>query len=464
MILPQEHLLKVNLFKINLISNGIFVTLKHVCIFSLGTMHQNSKHGCSRCTTVGEFNHTSGTVVFKQLDAPLRTDLDFRNNLYLGAHQREITPLVAISYIDMISDFVVGDSLHLLDYGITKTMLIGFMDGKLDNVDAKWSAHQATLVSQYLASIRAPYEITAQRPIRDLSVIAKWKGIEFQNFALYTGIVVLNGNLPDYIYKHFLLYFCSMTIYSSKYHLTSLNIVADTCVKLFVERFKVIYGSQHFTSNLHNLIHLIDDVKRFGPINTFSAYPFESFLFQIKKLLRSGYLPLAQAAERLLEDENVTQDHKIIPQNPLIPTLIKPSSLKVEHLNKIIPVKYDLYTVVGFSKFKINTNNDEDRWLFTTNNNIVEVLYFVSFDGNLKMYGRSVKDIGNYFDLPIASSRMFIFSSKNLIMNPPNLFEISHIKCKLFKIKRDTKLMHYEKTENYANEYVFLPLIGTIIE
>lgn len=410
------------------------------------------------------YSHTAGTVVFKQWNAPLRTDLDFRNNLYLGKHQREITPLVAIPNVDLISDFVVGDSLHLLDHGITKKLLTGFIDGKLGNVDARWSVNQAKLVSQYLSSIRAPYEIRSQRQIRDLSVVAKWKGIEFHNFALYIGIVVLNGNLPDYIYKHFLLYFCFFTIYSSKYHLKSLNIVADSCLKLFIERFKIIYCSQHFTSNLHNLIHLIDDVKRFGPINTFSAYPFESFLFQIKKLLRTGYLPLAQAAKRLLEIENVIQDQKKITQNHLNPTLIKPSLLKVELLDQIIPVKYDLYTVVGFSKFKINTNNDEDRWLLTTNNNIVEVLYFVLFDGNLKIYGRTVKDIENYFDLPIMSSQMLVFASRNLNMNAPNLFDIGSIKCKLFKIQRDKKFMHYEKTENFVNQYVFLPLIGTIVE
>lgn len=272
-------------------------------IFSLGTAHHNSKHGCSRCTTVGRLNHSAGIFVFKQLDAPLRTDLNFRNNLYLGAHQKEITPLVGISGIDMISDFVVGDSLHLLDHGITKKLLFSFIDGHLGNVDAKWSAHQINIVSQYLASIRAPYEIISEGPTRDLSTIAKWKGMDFHNFALYTGIVVLNGNLPDYIYKHFLVYFCAVTIYSSKYHLETLIKVADLCLKLFIERFEIIYGSQHFTSNLHNLNHLIDDVKRFGPINTFSSYSFESLLIQIKKLLRPGYLPLAQAAKHLLEFE-----------------------------------------------------------------------------------------------------------------------------------------------------------------
>lgn len=282
--------------------------------YTLDTMNHNSKHGCSRCTTVGEFNHLSGTVVFKEADAPLRTDENFRNAVYLHTHQKGTTPLISIPNLDLILDIVVGDSLHLLDHGITHKILNGFVNGKLSNVDAKWSTVQTNLVSEYLNSIKAPYEIRAQRPIRDLSSIAKWKAIEFHNFALYIGIAVLNGNLPDYIYSHFLLYFCAVTIISSKHHLSRLIFVAEKCLKTFVERFQIIYGLQHFTSNLHYLLHLMDDVKRFGSINTFSTYPFESYLYKIKRLLRSGNLPLSQVAHRLLEAENLKQFHDNSPR------------------------------------------------------------------------------------------------------------------------------------------------------
>lgn len=264
----------------------------------LGTKNHNAKHGCARCTVVGEFNSTSHTTVFKHLDQPLRADADFRNNVYFGTHQVEHTPILAIQSVDMIQDFVVSDPLHLFDHGITEKLLTGFMNGKLSNIDAKWCAVQIEMISEYLSSIKAPYEIRSQRPIRDLKSVAKWKAIEFRNFALYVGIVVLNGNLPDYMYKHFLLYFCAYNIICSNHHLVRLSRVADTCLKLFIERFKTIYGVHHFTSNLHNLAHVMEDVKRYGAINTISAYPFEGHLFKIKRSLRSGNLPLSQTANR----------------------------------------------------------------------------------------------------------------------------------------------------------------------
>lgn len=72
-------------------------------------------------------------------------------------------------------------------------------------------------------------------------------------------------------------------------------------LKEYLEKFKTIHGIHHFTSNLHNLIHVVDDVKRFGPLGNFDAYPFESRLFYLKRLLRIGVNPLQQIARRISE-------------------------------------------------------------------------------------------------------------------------------------------------------------------
>lgn len=428
-------------------------------------MNHNAKHGCSRCTVVGEFSSTSNTTVFKKFDAPLRTNDDFRNDVYFGTHQVEASPLLDIQNLDMIKDFIVGDSLHLFDHGITQKLLTGFIKGKLGNVDAKWCKEHFDIVSEYLLSIKAPSEIRGQRAIRDLNSVAKWKGIEFRNFSLYVGIIVLNGNLPDYIFKHFLLYFCAYTIISSKRHLLSLSVVAEKSLRLFVERFKLIYGSQHFTMNLHNMLHVMEDVTRFGAINTFSTYPFEGYLFEIKRLLRSGHLPLNQIANRLIESEVVKKDSSKEIRKDVYPQFMgAPSPHKSDNLNKLIFVKYELYSVVKFEKFQINCMRDEDRYILTKDNKIIEINHFVYFDGQTKIYGQAINDIRNYFELPIKSSEMLIFSSENLSKNPLELFEIEDILCKLFKMKRDKNFMYFDDTERNLNEYVFIPLLNTIID
>lgn len=186
--------------------------------FFIGTMGHNGKHGCTKCTTVGEWSTLSHTTVFPQLDAPKRTDADFRAGLYYGKHQHDKTPLLRLENLDIVKDLPIGDSLHLLDHGITSKMLHGLIEGKLHNVNGKWSEMQKNLVSKYLDSIKSPFEIRELRPIRNLGVVNKWKAIEFRHFGLYVDMVVLKNNVKGYIYKHLLLYFCAINIISSKHH------------------------------------------------------------------------------------------------------------------------------------------------------------------------------------------------------------------------------------------------------
>lgn len=82
--------------------------------------------------------------------------------------------------------------------------------------------------------------------------------------------------------------------------------VAENMLKSFLEHFKVLYGSYYCVSNIHNLCHLVEEVRRFGPLISFSSYPFESKLHNLKMKLRTGTLPLSQTGKRLLEEELIS--------------------------------------------------------------------------------------------------------------------------------------------------------------
>lgn len=53
--------------------------------------------------------------------------------------------------------------------------------------------------------------------------------------------------------------------------------------------------------NVHSLIHVVEDVKHHGALETYSAFPFENYLGQIKSYLRGGKIPLQQIARRTTE-------------------------------------------------------------------------------------------------------------------------------------------------------------------
>ncbi len=52
---------------------------------------------------------------------------------------------------------------------------------------------------------------------------------------------------------------------------------------------------------MHSIMHICDDVRTYGPLYKFSAFPFENALGCLKRLIRSGKLPLQQICCRLSE-------------------------------------------------------------------------------------------------------------------------------------------------------------------
>lgn len=57
----------------------------------------------------------------------------------------------------------------------------------------------------------------------------------------------------------------------------------------------------HLVYNVHSLIHLVDDVKLYGPLDSFSAFPFESYMSKVKKMIRRNNNALPQIFNRIQE-------------------------------------------------------------------------------------------------------------------------------------------------------------------
>lgn len=53
--------------------------------------------------------------------------------------------------------------------------------------------------------------------------------------------------------------------------------------------------------NVHNLIHLTNNFKRFGIVDSFSAFSFENYMQRIKKLIRKSEKPVQQISNRINE-------------------------------------------------------------------------------------------------------------------------------------------------------------------
>lgn len=386
----------------------------------------------------------------------LRTDEEFRMKLY-GSHHKVDSPLLKLK-IDMIEQFPVGDSLHLLHLGVVKRLLFGWRDGTFRNSDTKWRAQTTNEVSQYLIQCKMPAEF--HRVVRGLDCLAFWKGTEYRTFLHYVGIVALKDHLTSEAYQHFMLLFCVTTICSSRQYFNMLPIARKMLLQ-YIEIFAEIYGEQYMTSNVHNLAHLIDEVERFGELDSFSAYPFESMLGKIKRMLRNGNRPLAQVAKRIIEDARALSssdtDKNILTQSHSNNTILsKRNDGKnvPDFLKSSITALGDevaFYSKVQLKDFRLATD-PTNCWILTNQNGIACVNNIIQGSNNhIQLCCIESQEKQNFFRIPIESKHFNIYSTyrdAHLKQIEMKLIDLSDVKCKLVRLA-------------YHETFVFIPLLHT---
>lgn len=189
----------------------------------------------------------------------------------------------------------------------------------------------------------------------------------------------------------------------------------------------------------------MDEVTKFGNLHTFSAYPFESKLNQIKRLIKTGNNPLQQAANRLVELSFLTNnDYENEDKHyPIIGKQIYPRDVE------LLPVELTcFFRKVEVAKGLGLQNDKMNKWFLTKSNKIVAVKYITKFQKKVHIFGSSLKKIENFFEKPLKSSLLHIFIS-NCEENKAQLYSITEIKCKMVAV-------------DYKNKTVFIPLTHTL--
>lgn len=216
-------------------------------------------------------------IVFSCTKERERTDHEFRN--YVDrAHHKAKTILTENPFVsDMIHSFPI-DVMHCLDLGVMKKIFAIFDFHKLldkDIADAFINTMKKYVPSDFV-----------RRP-RGLKHMEHFKATEYRLFALYLAPVLFKlCKLNTNQYTNFLNFFISYRL------IMGLNgeVTEDECrtaeilLRQFVKTFHDVFDELSF--NFHNILHLVDVVRRHGPVDKYSAYKYENFYFLMRKWIR----------------------------------------------------------------------------------------------------------------------------------------------------------------------------------
>ncbi|XP_043468096.1 uncharacterized protein LOC122502220 [Leptopilina heterotoma] len=369
---------------------------------------------CERCQIKGE--RFEKRTIFVDTNAKERTDKSFRDQTQ-PEHHKGISPLLKLSGLNMVTMFVL-DFMHLGFLGIMKKLLSLWLNSTIRKF--KFSSSQKEKVNFMLHELKTQVPCEFQRKTESLNEISLWKATQFSFFLLYAGIVILKKILTPQYYNHFLLLFTSCRILCSK----ELAKIYYADAKLYLTRFASImvklYGKSTMSINLHNLIHIADDVKNMNcHLSLINSYAFENLLGKMKRTLRSGNKPLQQLCNRM--HEIFFRRNKVTP-TPKILSIIK------ENESQVSKIKYQQAVL---------TTKSPDNMVLLENGKCVEIKKIYRDSQNIddiNIQGVEWIKEKPFFTYPTSSETFGIWKLNEKPSNKKENISIYKIKKKLVKL------------------------------
>lgn len=408
--------------------------------FICSTKGHTGFNSCTRCITEGEY--IEGTVCFPEINAKKKTHADFVNKTY-DDHHVGYTILEQIPGVNMIANFPL-DCMHLIYLGVTKKMLKLWISGK---PPSKLPANKINNISLLLEQFKNYVTSDFSRKPRSLNEISRWKATEFRFFLLYSGPIVLRTSFPDAeldpLYIHFLVLHVAVRMLSAATYARHVA-YSEKLLKFFVKKFGELYGVNKVSYNVHNLVHLIDDIKNNGKIGNFTAYAFESCMQPLKKILRKPEKPLQQIIKRISERGLILQKQPITSGILLFDKQHNNGPL----LNNCHGIQFLKMTKVGLWSLTIN---NKDNYCLLQNGTMVKVVNIcsndVEDDNQSFIIGHFFENFSNLYEKPCTSTEVGIVVAKQ-VSNELCFWPVSLVVSKMMCLPLE-------------NKFVLLPILHT---
>lgn len=356
-------------------------------------------------------------------------------------HHIGISPLLQLN-ICLVSNFPI-DYMHAVCLGVMRKLLHCWIGG---NLTVRLRARTVELLSQNLLALSPFIVREINRRPRSLSELSRWKVTELHTFLLYLGPLILK-NIDIGIYEHFLLLHAGIFILCSTFLTNKCgHDLAHELLLTFVSHSKKIYGVQFLVYNVHILSHLTDDSRKYGTLDSFSAFPFENYLGQLKRLLKSPTKPLQQAYCRLVESNN---DLKIISQTENVQFFYEHFSGVRLHFDR----DYKEYKKISLSGLQLTIHSyaNADSYCLTQGNLVVQINNILEKNSDIVFIGKSFENYNSLYKYPFDSKILNIYViSKLSALQCWSLKQIQ-AKCLVFPMENTESFVSFPLLHSYKN-------------
>lgn len=393
----------------NVLANGIVHNGKQLSVqvssfvcdaparaFVKNVKSHNGYSGCDKCDQEGVWrNHK---MTYPETNVRLRTDSSYCDMIDEDHHlNQKLSPLTGI--VKMVSSFPI-DYMHLCCLGLMRKLLNMWLKG---NLAYRLPSQTVNTISSKLLVLHAHTPTEFNRKPRSLNELDRWKATELRSFMLYWGPVVLKGCLPSEFYDNYMLFSVGMYLFLTPGISDQMVDFAHRLMISFVGHYGQLYGRDEIVFSVHQLIHLADEYKQFGPLDNISGFPFENYLGQIKHLLRKPHQPLQQVVKRLSEKPQVK-----------VPLTDEPV-LQHIHTDGPLPQQFNValqYTKVSNSRFTLSTKQGDN--CIRVGNHIAVVENIVQEEDDVYVIYRRFRQQESYYRYPCESSHIGTYRVREL--------------------------------------------------
>lgn len=268
----------------------------------------NGQYGCASCMqpgtvlSVGKGHARTFPFIGENIAGPTRSHGDFIN------HGEEAfvsnKPVFGVKgpswLVNICPDIIKGnaiDYMHCVLLGVVRRLLVLWFDPKFSAMPFSMSS-VVSVVDSNLARIRPPYFIK-RHPSNIKEHSSHWKASDCRAWLFYYSIPVLFGVMKAEFFHHYLLFVEAIYIFNlDNISSQQLEHGEDMIIK-FCGMYASLYGDQHMSANIHQLLHLGDTVRQLGPLWVYSCFSFESVNGQLVKLFHGTQNPVIQIANAI---------------------------------------------------------------------------------------------------------------------------------------------------------------------